>query len=126
MGGAGVFPSLSVDENLQVAGWLHRHDPAGTTAEMARLHELFPVLAERGLDAVLVTELLNVRYLTGFTGSNGALLVRADGADLFGTDGFFYHTGQEIGSGDEAFLVGNVDLGFMLFGLAFAVLDLGP
>ncbi len=43
--------------------------------------------AGRGMDAVLVTDLVNVRYLTGFTGSNGALLVRTDGADLFGTDG---------------------------------------
>jgi len=40
-----------------------------------------------GLDAVLVTRLVNVRYLTGFTGSNGALLLRADGDDVLGTDG---------------------------------------
>jgi len=52
-----------------------------------RREKLRATAAERGLDAVLVTNLLNVRYLTGFTGSNGALRVRADGADLFGTDG---------------------------------------
>jgi Xaa-Pro aminopeptidase len=52
-----------------------------------RRNALRAVVAERGLDAVLVTNLLNVRYLTGFTGSHGVLLVRADGADLFGTDG---------------------------------------
>jgi Xaa-Pro aminopeptidase len=53
----------------------------------ARRDRLRATAADQGLDAVLVTNLLNVRYLTGFTGSNGALLVRADGADLFGTDG---------------------------------------
>jgi Xaa-Pro aminopeptidase len=53
----------------------------------ARRDRLRTVAGERGLDAVLVTNLLNVRYLTGFTGSNGVLLVRSDGADLLGTDG---------------------------------------
>lgn len=42
-----------------------------------------------GVDALLVTDLVNVRYLTGFTGSNAALLLHADGdaASRFCTDG---------------------------------------
>jgi Xaa-Pro aminopeptidase len=35
-------------------------------------------LETAGLDAMLVTDLVNVRYLSGFSGSNGALLVYAD------------------------------------------------
>jgi len=38
-------------------------------------------LADRGLDALVVSDLINVRYLTGFTGSNAALLVFASSAD---------------------------------------------
>ncbi|MFG1647847.1 M24 family metallopeptidase [Amycolatopsis sp. NPDC049252] len=46
-------------------------------------------LTDAGLDALLVTDLLNIRYLTGFTGSNAAVLVHAggDARTLFCTDG---------------------------------------
>ncbi len=48
-GGAGVFPSLTVDENLRLAGWLRRKDdPAGTEAALARAIEHFPILGRRG------------------------------------------------------------------------------
>lgn len=44
-----------------------------------------------GLDAMLVTDLINVRYLSGFSGSNGALLVFADDSNdrgaVLATDG---------------------------------------
>ena len=38
-------------------------------------------------DAYLVTNIVNVRYLTGFTGSTAALLVSADGSAVLATDG---------------------------------------
>ena len=43
------------------------------------------LLAERELDCLLVSNLTNVRYLTGFTGTNGAAVVSAD-ERLFLTD----------------------------------------
>ncbi|HLU60623.1 MAG TPA: Xaa-Pro peptidase family protein [Pseudonocardia sp.] len=48
------------------------------TARRAALRALLP---GAGVDALLVTDLVNVRYLSGFTGSNAALLVHADGDD---------------------------------------------
>ncbi|OBA58881.1 X-Pro dipeptidase [Mycobacterium sp. 1100029.7] len=45
-------------------------------------------IGTRGLDAMLVTDLNNVRYLSGFSGSNGALLVFADDREaVLATDG---------------------------------------
>ncbi|WP_375003349.1 M24 family metallopeptidase [Aeromicrobium sp. CTD01-1L150] len=45
------------------------------------------LLTEAGLDGLVVTTLVNVRFLSGFTGSNGALVLRADGTGVFLTDG---------------------------------------
>lgn len=55
----------------------------------ARRTALRRELQAANLDALLVTNLLNVRYLTGFTGSNAAVLVDANGDDatVFCTDG---------------------------------------
>src|SRR5689334_6007192 len=47
----------------------------------SRRDALRTLLVERELDAILVTDLLNIRYLTGFTGSNAALVVSARDAD---------------------------------------------
>ncbi len=48
-GGAGVFPSLTVDENLRLAGWLRRReDPEGAEVALARAVEHFPILGRRG------------------------------------------------------------------------------
>jgi Xaa-Pro aminopeptidase len=51
----------------------------------ARSDRLVELMAERELDSLLVTNLLNVRYLTGFTGTNGACIVTPD-ERLFFTD----------------------------------------
>jgi Xaa-Pro aminopeptidase len=49
----------------------------------ARREGVIPSLHELKAPAFLTTALPNVRYLTGFTGSNGALLLTADRALLF-------------------------------------------
>ncbi|MGB9604389.1 MAG: M24 family metallopeptidase, partial [Bryobacteraceae bacterium] len=43
-------------------------------------------IAAGGVDAVVVSALPNIRYLCGFTGSNGLLLVRADASAVLFTD----------------------------------------
>ncbi len=55
-------------------------------AHAVRRSALTPTLDERSVDAILITRLSNVRYLTGFTGSNGQVVV-SDRESLFFTDG---------------------------------------
>ena len=52
---------------------------------MSRTDRLVELLEERELDSLLVSDLLGVRYLTGFTGTNGACVVTRD-ERLFFTD----------------------------------------
>jgi ABC-type branched-subunit amino acid transport system ATPase component/predicted MFS family arabinose efflux permease len=46
-GGQGVFPSLTVAENLRLAGWLQRHQHDEVSEATERVMGYFPVLRER-------------------------------------------------------------------------------
>jgi Xaa-Pro dipeptidase len=75
---------------------------AGATARRDRVRER---LEADGLDALVVSSLTNVRYLTGYTGSNGAVLVAREGAaDRLATD-FRYVTQVETECPGVAVLV---------------------
>ena len=57
-------------------------------------------LADVGIDAILVTNLTNVRYLTGFSGTNGQVLVWGDGA-LFFSDPRYAARAADVVQGAE-------------------------
>src|SRR6476646_6565538 len=59
---------------------------ATTNETTTRADRLAEVLSGRELHALLVTDLTNVRWLTGFTGSSGAAVVGVDGTRRFVTD----------------------------------------
>ena len=46
-GGKGVFPTLSVEENLRIAGWLYRKEAAYLKEATEQVLEYFPILRER-------------------------------------------------------------------------------
>src|SRR4029450_13089047 len=69
----------------------------------ARRHALRALLASADLSALLVTKPANVRYLTGFTGSYGALLLLHD-RTLFFTDGRYRHQAAAEVPGAEVVL----------------------
>ncbi len=66
---------------------------------MSRAERLVSLIAERELDQLFVSDLVNVRYLTGFTGTNGACLVGRD-ERIFFTD-FRYSERAEREVGEE-------------------------
>jgi len=75
-------------------------DQLGVMDVAGRLDRLRATFVE--CDALLVTRLVNVRYLTGFTGSAGMLLVLADRA-VFVTDGRYREqSAEQIGGAGVA------------------------
>jgi Xaa-Pro aminopeptidase len=70
---------------------------------------LLEALTDPGADLILVTTLLNVRYLTGFTGSNGAALIGPD-TRVFLTD--FRYVQQAEAEVDPSFDRRIVSTGF--------------
>lgn len=67
---------------------------------MSRADRLAALLEERELDSLLVTNLVNVRYLTGFTGTNGACVV-ARGERFFLTDSRYVEQAKQQVAGFE-------------------------
>ncbi|WP_248965519.1 M24 family metallopeptidase [Sphaerisporangium perillae] len=59
-----------------------------------RRARLAALLAEHGIDALLVTRGVNVRYLTGLVSSNAAVLVREDGSAVLATDSRYIETAR--------------------------------
>jgi Xaa-Pro aminopeptidase len=84
--------------------------PSGPVSVSGRLERLTPLLDQSEVDALLVTELANVRYLSGFTGSAAMLLV-TKGTVLFLTDGRYRTQAAEqlagAGATGVAVAVGN-------------------
>lgn len=65
-----------------------------------RVDRLVELLAETGLDLLLVTDLINLRYLTGFVGSNGLAVIGPD-TRMFATD--FRYSAQMAEQVDSSF-----------------------
>ena len=62
------------------------------------------LLSEKGLDAFLVTNLVNVRYLTGFTGSNGQVLITRDRAVFMSDFRYKLQARQEVSDSFEVII----------------------
>ena len=89
-------PGTAGEPRARAAGDRLRGRERDDVGRVRRRDALRALLPAAGVDALLVTDLVNVRYLTGFTGSNAALLVHVDGdaASRFCTDGRYRDAGR--------------------------------
>ena len=66
--------------------------------EKRRLASLLSELAEYRVDGILVTSAANIRYLTGFTGSSGLLVVTPEDATLITDFRYMTQVKEEVGT----------------------------
>ena len=64
---------------------------------MSRADRLVELIAKRELDQLFVSDLINVRYLAGFTGTNGACLVGREERIFFTDFRYTERAAQEVG-----------------------------
>jgi len=71
-----------------------------------RINLLKQKISEKGLDGIYITNLTNVRYLTGFTGSAGSVLI-IDKQQYFFTDGRYIEQSKEQVQDCQVYIVGS-------------------
>jgi Xaa-Pro aminopeptidase len=69
--------------------------------ESVRIARLRRIMRERGIDTLLVTQRENVRYLTGFTGSAGSVLLGISGRPVLITDFRYQEQAKAEASGSK-------------------------
>lgn len=87
------------------------------TAADARASALAEAVAGAGLQALLVTNLLNVRYLTGFTGTSGVCVIGPSLRGFFTDSRYTERARAELGEGWEMPEPGRDPVGQALSGL---------
>ncbi|MEO5357821.1 MAG: Xaa-Pro peptidase family protein [Nitrospirae bacterium YQR-1] len=82
------------------------------TANAGRIGRLKETLRQRNVGALLVVTLANIRYLTGFSGSSGFLLISRQG-DFFFTDFRYKEQSEAEVSGAEVIITENDSINFI-------------
>lgn len=68
--------------------------------EISRIKNLQDTLLQRGMDALLITNIINVRYLSGFTGSSGEVIL-TPGCKYLVVDGRYFQQAEDETCGFE-------------------------
>lgn len=71
-----------------------------------RLNQLYQYIANNNLDGLYITNLTNIRYLTGFTGSAG-LLIALNNSAYFFTDGRYIQQSKEQVQNSKITIISN-------------------